>query len=254
MLANYHTHTPRCGHATGTEREYIERAIEKGMKVLGFSDHTPQPYPEDFHSGMRMGMDEIENYTGTLSALKEEYKDDIRILIGYEVEYTHRFFDTLLNELQKYPLDYLIMGQHMVPDEIDGFYTGSPTDEEERLKAYVDLVTEGMETGNFLYVAHPDIINFTGSDEIYEKHMSRLIETSNKLGMPIEINLLGFREKRHYPCDKFFSLASRMGAKFILGCDAHNPKFIENPEDIEGLDDFVKLHNITLIKDNLLDI
>ena len=87
MLANYHTHTPRCGHATGTEREYIERAIEKGMKVLGFSDHTPQPYPEDFHSGMRMGMDEIENYTGTLSALKEEYKDDIRILIGYEQDY-----------------------------------------------------------------------------------------------------------------------------------------------------------------------
>ena len=40
MLANYHTHTPRCGHAIGSERQYIERAIEEGFKVLGFSDHT----------------------------------------------------------------------------------------------------------------------------------------------------------------------------------------------------------------------
>ena len=27
MIANYHTHTPRCNHATGSEREFIEKAI-----------------------------------------------------------------------------------------------------------------------------------------------------------------------------------------------------------------------------------
>lgn len=31
MLANYHTHTVRCHHAKGTEREYIEHAIEQGL-------------------------------------------------------------------------------------------------------------------------------------------------------------------------------------------------------------------------------
>ena len=41
MRANYHTHTPRCRHAVGSEREYIEQAIEAGMEILGFSDHTP---------------------------------------------------------------------------------------------------------------------------------------------------------------------------------------------------------------------
>ena len=29
MNYNYHTHTFRCHHATGTEREYIEEAIKK---------------------------------------------------------------------------------------------------------------------------------------------------------------------------------------------------------------------------------
>ena len=28
MRANYHTHTKRCHHAYGTEREYVEKAIE----------------------------------------------------------------------------------------------------------------------------------------------------------------------------------------------------------------------------------
>ena len=48
ILANYHTHTTRCNHAMGTEREYIETAISEGFEILGFSDHTPQPYPAGY--------------------------------------------------------------------------------------------------------------------------------------------------------------------------------------------------------------
>ena len=82
MLANYHTHTVRCGHAEGSEREYIEAAISEGFKILGFSDHTPQPYPEGFKSHIRMDMSELDNYTETLVKLRDEYKDQIQILIS----------------------------------------------------------------------------------------------------------------------------------------------------------------------------
>ena len=34
MIANYHTHTKRCKHATGEDREYVEAAIETGLKIL----------------------------------------------------------------------------------------------------------------------------------------------------------------------------------------------------------------------------
>ena len=40
LIANYHTHTKRCHHACGEDREYVEAAIESGLKILGFSDHT----------------------------------------------------------------------------------------------------------------------------------------------------------------------------------------------------------------------
>ena len=165
ISANYHTHTVRCKHAVGEEREYIEAAISEGFKILGFSDHTPQPYPEGFISGIRMDMTQLKDYTDTLVKLRDEYKDQIQILIGYEVEFTRKYFEPLLEELKKYPLDFIIQGQHYVEDEVEGFYVGSETDSEEKLKAYVDFTIEGMKTGLFTYLAHPDLINFTGADD-----------------------------------------------------------------------------------------
>ena len=71
MIANYHTHTWRCRHANGTEREYVERAIEGGLKILGFSDHSPYPFPDGYDSGMRMRLDQVEGYIDTVLALKK---------------------------------------------------------------------------------------------------------------------------------------------------------------------------------------
>ena len=253
MLVNYHTHTPRCKHAVGSEREYIERAIACGFKILGFSDHTPQPYPKDYVSPIRMDMDEIEDYTGTLVALREEYKDRIKILIGYEVEYTHKYFDKLIRELKKYPLDYLIQGQHFAPDEVDGAYMGFKSDDEERLKAYVDLTVEGMRTGLFSYLAHPDLMNFTGNDATYKKHMVRIVETALECDIPLEVNLLGFVEKRNYPCDRFFNMAAQMGARFVIGCDAHKPEMLDQPESVPGLMDFLDRYGIS-VADNVIKL
>ena len=46
MIANYHTHTTRCRHASGTEEAYVQAAIQGGLEILGFSDHTPYWFPE----------------------------------------------------------------------------------------------------------------------------------------------------------------------------------------------------------------
>ena len=39
-MINMHTHTARCMHARGEDREYVEKAIEAGFEVLGMSDHA----------------------------------------------------------------------------------------------------------------------------------------------------------------------------------------------------------------------
>ena len=40
-MKNYHSHTERCGHAWGTDDEFVLAAIDAGFQVLGFSEHTP---------------------------------------------------------------------------------------------------------------------------------------------------------------------------------------------------------------------
>ena len=253
MLANYHTHTVRCNHASGTEKEYIENAIKAGFKILGFSDHVPQPYPASYVSHIRMSMYEAENYTSTLVKLREEYKDDIQIFIGYEVEYSHKYFDKMLKHIRQFPLDYIIQGQHYVPDEIDGFYAGAATEDEQALIDYVNITIEGMETGLFSYLAHPDLINYVGNDDVFQMHMRPLIQTAIDMDLPLEINMQGFYTGRNYPCDRFFSLASKMGAKFVLGCDAHAPGSILTPEDISGFTEFLKRNDITY-GDNIIEL
>ena len=73
MIANYHTHTWRCRHATGTEEEYIQRAFDRGLTVFVFSDHTPYIFPGDYYCRMRMYPDELADYAATVHGLKEKY-------------------------------------------------------------------------------------------------------------------------------------------------------------------------------------
>lgn len=96
MIANYHTHTWRCMHATGTEREYVENAIQGGLQILGFSDHTPMPYPNGYVSPLKMRLDQLEDYVTTVHSLKKEYENDIQILLGLEVEYYPAYFHNCL--------------------------------------------------------------------------------------------------------------------------------------------------------------
>ena len=86
MNVNYHSHTTRCHHAIGSERDYIEAALAAGLKVLGFSDHSPYIFHDGHYSSFRMRPEELAGYVSTLTALKEEYKDRIEVRIGLEAE------------------------------------------------------------------------------------------------------------------------------------------------------------------------
>ena len=120
MTGNFHTHTKRCKHASGSEQEYIEEALKKGFTSLGFSDHVPQPYPSYYVSPIRMSMSELPDYTECLQNLKDKYKDRINILIGYEVEYSTKYFSSLIKTIKKFPLDiYKKHMSHLIASSID---------------------------------------------------------------------------------------------------------------------------------------
>ena len=87
MKTNYHTHTARCMHATGSDEDYVLSAIKGGYQELGFSDHTPWKYHTDYVADMRMLPEELPGYVESLRSLREKYQDQISIKIGLECEY-----------------------------------------------------------------------------------------------------------------------------------------------------------------------
>ena len=221
---NMHTHTYRCQHATGEDRAYVETAIEAGYDVLGFSDHMPHVFDRDYVSRIRMTMDELEGYVTSILDLKKEYKKDIEIYCGFEAEYFPCSFHKTMEKLSPYPIDYFILGQHFVDDEIPYTYVARNGQTEESMKAYVDRVIEALALDQFLYVAHPDLINFSEDDAIYQKHMLRLANELKRRNIPVEINVCGYCDGRHYPSDRFIDLALKNGNTFIMGVDAHAPE------------------------------
>lgn len=252
LKANYHAHTTRCQHAYGTEREFIETAIELGMETFGFSDHVPCPYRDGYVSHIRMGMEQAQEYRDCLRALQKEYAGQIRILAGFEAEYIPEFFDEQMEMFDRLGFDYLILGQHFFGTEITGPYTGSPTSDDVRMRQYVDLIIDAARTGRFLYIAHPDIINYNGLDSVYEWEMTRMCRALQELDIPLEINMLGMGANKIYPSRRLFQIAGEIGNRVVIGIDAHCVDHILDTDSYYRCLDFAEECHVNLVKDNFL--
>ena len=230
---NLHTHTVRCNHAVGEDREYVEAAIRAGMTVLGFADHCPQFFPvRDYYSHFRMRPEQAAEYAESIRALKKEYAADIRILLGFETEYYPQTFGALMDFIRPLQLDYMIMGQHFVGNEYDegSYYAGSGGKDEAYLEQYVRQVKQGLLTGAFTYLAHPDIVWYSGDPLFYRQQMGDLCRFAKVHDIPLEYNLLGLMNGRSYPTPAFWDIAAEAGGKTVIGWDAHSPKMLLDRE------------------------
>ena len=230
MIANYHTHTHRCNHAIGREEEYVQEALKAGLQILGWADHTPYLFPNGYYSHFRMRPVQLPGYIQTIQELQRKYAGQIEMTIGLETEYYPKHFSNLVGFLRDHPIDYLILGQHFIGNEYDAPYSGLVTDDREVVKQYCRQSMEAMNTGLFTYFAHPDLIHYAGDRRFYQETVRPMCAEAKKCGIPLEINLLGIREGRHYPNRYFWEMAAEEGCQVILSCDAHSPQAVNVPE------------------------
>ena len=240
----YHTHTSRCGHAIGLDEEYVLSAIKLGIKRLGFSDHVF--LPGIIQEGIRGNYSLLDDYLSSINKLKEKYKDQIEILVGFEAEYLPNFVNYYKELLDSQKIDYLILGQHLYSDSNNQLHWFGVADTEK----YFSNLIKGIKTGLFSYVAHPDI--FMNSHYLFDSQLydlsKRLLEVCQMYHIPLEINLGGYRAHRRYPCVDFFKLASLYDVEFVIGVDAHSPKDF-NEDDLVFLEHFI---DITGVKEKVL--
>ncbi len=248
MDYNFHAHTPLCRHATGTEREYIEAAIAAGIKEWGFSDHIPFIFPNGKENSYRVPMVEVNDYINTVNKLKVEYKDKINIHFGFEMEYYPEYFDEMVENARRWGAEYLILGQHSVGAEPDFFFWSTEeTENIEYLKDYVSRVVAAIRSGVITYVAHPDMFNFVGDDDIYNEEMAKILKAAEKYNVPLEINFLGIRDNRNYPTEKFWRLAADYDISVVFGLDAHDVQGARDLTSLERALEICKKYNLRVV-------
>lgn len=224
----FHVHTYRCGHAGSTrELAYVERAVELGAKKITFTDHAPFP-GDPFHG--RMPMSDLEDYIGTLTDLQEKFRGKILIEIGLETEYFPEYEEYYRELKRKKGLDLLLLGQHMYGLG-DGRYSFLESEEVLNIQeapGLANAVVQGIESGFFDAVAHPDRCfrkRREWSPELEELSI-RIINSAVKADIPLEINRSSQRS-RFFFWPEFWELAERCGAGTICGLDAHNLEELE---------------------------
>lgn len=236
MKANYHTHTARCGHAEGSDEAYVLAAIEQGFEELGFSDHVPWPYKSGFlNLGVRMDVRRLDEYLGSVRALREKYADKLRIYAGFECEYFPEYMGWLADMAQEKQLDYLILGNHYDGSDETGMYFGR-TRTPGQLSAYVRSTIRGVQTGLFAYLAHPDLFmrSYGRFDEDCRAAARDLCQACRAMNLPMEYNVhdrfIAYLTHRiSYPHPEFFEIAKAEGVQVIVGLDAHEPRELSDP-------------------------
>ncbi len=231
---NYHSHTFRCGHADGSDEEYVEKAIEAGFKVIGFSDHVILPNASQ--PGMRGDYILLDGYIRSVKDLKQKYASKIDVFLGFECEWFREEYASYYKELlTKRGFDYLILGQHLC--RIDGrfVYYSQIADRSLGVKMYTDDVIDALESGLFSYVAHPDhfMLWYKDWDEVTEKAAWGICRKAKETNTPLEINMGPSRwaiktdpedsSIYAYPYPEFFKIAKIVGNDVVIGVDAHVP-------------------------------
>lgn len=256
---NFHTHTYRCGHAIGNDEEYVKNAIKNDFKIIGFSDHAF--LPGIVHPYMRGEYKELDGYISSIEALRAKYKKKIDIKLGFEIEYQERFYGYYRYLFLDKKFDFLILGQHCTYNEInEPVYYYNCLDNYEAINNYKNDVIEAMETGIFLYVAHPDIF-FSHVTKITPEILhvcEEICDASIEYDVPLEVNLGGFgyanlhaqlKGAMPYPNHYFWEIAAKKGCKVIIGIDAHEPRSFENIQLINFGKLFIKTHDLNYIQD-----
>lgn len=231
-LVDYHVHTTRCGHAEGAMEQYVERAIDLGLREIGFSDHL---YLYFLPAGQRdpslaMSEEQLPEYVESVLRLRDRYPQ-IAIRLGIEADYVPGYEETLQWVLAPYPWDYVYGSVHFIGDwgfdDSRHIHRYAEWDVDDLYRHYFDLVKGAAATGLFDVMGHLDVIKKFGHRPRGDVNglYAQVAEALGESGVAIEVSTAGLRKPvgEIYPGPALLSECARRGIPVSLGSDSHKP-------------------------------
>ena len=195
LLVDLHTHTITSGHAYSTLTENALAASNRGLKLLGMTDHGPSmPGAPDLY------------HFGNLSIIPDQISG-VRILPGVEANITNHEgeLDMPLRYLEH--LKLILVGLHPI------CYQGGTS--EQNTEAYLKAM-ENPYTDIMVHPGRPD----------FEMDLEKIAHASARLNIPLEINnssLATITEKARARdnCRSIARYMAKYKGPVVLGSDAH---------------------------------
>lgn len=236
---NLHTHSWYCGHGSGEILEYAQEAVSQGLQVLGMSEHCP--VPDNRWGRTRMDYSLRDRYLEDCLAVRSAVAPDLLVLRGFECDYLPEYRSYYRDEiLGSLGCDYLVGSVHDLSTDLgreQSLFSGTLGKRE--LFAYTDRYLQALQSGLFLFGAHPDLFafNYRKWDADAASCSRAIVECASSCSVALEINQNGMRKNRiegeegtryPYPLKQFWAIAAEYPVKVICNSDAHKPDQIND--------------------------
>ena len=196
LIADVHMHSVMSGHAFGTIRELAAEAAQRGMQLIGVTEHGP---------GIPGTVDPIyfRNFVDAprvLYGVEMLYGSEVNVLTGGRVDLDRRHLDKL---------DYAVAGIHGLCYKDEGIVKNT------------DNVIRCMELDKVRFISHPD------SDQ-FPVDYPALVQGAKEYNTALELNNSSLRKPFLRPnCvnnyHKMLPLCMAHGVNIIVNSDAHDP-------------------------------
>jgi histidinol-phosphatase (PHP family) len=227
--ADYHMHTFLCRHAVGSASDVAAKAVERGLREIGFSEHNPM-VRDDFDE-WHMLQSDLGNYVEQVSKARRDFPQ-LTIRMALEVDFIPGHEEWIRDLAARHPWDYLIGSVHYVseswdldnPRKLSEWKSRDPWDV---WSLYFERLTLAAESGLFDIIGHADLCKkfcFYPTRDTTPLH-SRFLESARRSGVAMEINTAGLRKdcREMYPSRAILAAARERGVPLTFGSDAHAP-------------------------------
>lgn len=247
-----HVHTPFCPHGTSDSLEmYIDQALNEGFDEVTFTEHAPLPkgFSDPVPGGdSAMDIGVLEDYISDVTKLKKNYSENIKINLGFEVDYIDGYekeTTSFLNDYGSY-IDDSILSVHFLKlkeqyyclDYHENTYQemihASGTLKQVHEQYYVTLlaaVKSNLGPYKPKRLGHLTLINkFQKQFPIHfdsKKIQNELLTSIKKEGMELDFNVAGLRKNlcgEIYLDQWMIEEAKKQNIPLVYGSDAHSAK------------------------------
>ncbi|WCJ51448.1 histidinol-phosphatase HisJ [Lentilactobacillus buchneri] len=218
-----HSHTEFCPHGSGDDVELmIQKAIKLGFEEYSITEHAPLPEGlADKYAGKTTGLTEasmaaadLDAYFQKANQMKAKYADQIKINIGFEVDFLPDFVDWTRDFLNEY-------GPRTTDNILSYFQTVLAS-------VNADL---GPYTPN--RIGHMTLVkkfqDYFGLDRNFSENNLRLVDQILKAvsgqHRELDLNAAGLYKpycNEQYPSYSVIQMAKSLNIPFVYGSDAHS--------------------------------